>query len=359
MIITEKSGFYFHFFALLIAIQICLVSCHADKNDTHQDYGTLTINYPDLVQLSPAELSYLEHLFWADPRWKVGLNYEVDGRNLPMRYAQRMERCKKGSGNSKNCESDPSGFYYEEWNGDHPLYDSNTKIEDSRSGRAIIGFGAPFYSSNEKFYPCNSGKIKIPIRKNKWGYPHLSGITIVFGNHFYLYIGESAHKKDLKFTQSVIDDFTKTIRQYLAEYREQKQASPSEKIDLEETFIRHGLSQTQDKSSLEILNQDETSLSIHAWINPLEAGEVFLKIIDKKGKPFYDPSFFKVNDSLRYVGWHHDAKRKFYFHFPLMQLAGALGNKEKAFFQIWFRNFSGNEKMLLEESKTVYRWEPY
>lgn len=304
-----------------------LAGCASKKSAHLADFSkindTLLINTSILNQYDLSATKALKQYLIGNPAWDF-----VDHRGKT--YAIR---------NVFNDSSVNNNIYIQNSNG------------EKFTSRIIISFNC-IAGINNQFQPSTLVPIKDSInlqllKSTKINSSHNSYL-IVENSNFNIEIFESSKSTNRIFTKDALQQLLIELKLVI------------EKIEIIKTKGKIPIPQLYpfilDSSFFSVVqNKELGNYKATASIQNNIPGYLFLKVFEAKYNSPISEKYIQQQTKKR-IGWSMDKSEYFYYQTDFKILEGAVSDALNARIELWFIDFSGNQKKLMDINKDLYSW---
>jgi len=316
--------------------QVAIFDALKDKDDGNNSINTGLMN---LVELKSRYPKILKYYLSAHPAWRV---FEKDGQHFATRRWMR----------DKEWSYVLHGYYT------HYDIRSIGKEKISRfQSRVTIGLDGKPWASSNKFNKSTLIKFgsygKLESKSVSIGQKNKSEIEkshlIVDSKNITLEIFEESASKGRNMTKGVLY------------YLDNEFSTLLYTIETDSNSVRSLIPKSgikKDKVIFYLRNTGSPGIyTTHLWINPSEAGKVYLKAFEAtRGTPLSVNGLKKYSNE--WIGYSDDPSELFFTNAEITIHEGDWGHPYAARFEVWFKPDSGkNERKLLEKVFKIEGWQ--
>ncbi len=271
----------------------------------------------------------LKRYLSGNPRWEV---LQENGKS----FAIRKEK--------------EEGKYVTSLNGFYSNFIDSAGLYETR---VIISFGRYYGFGNDEsgitFTDSKDKELPMKIEGEHDGSPGSSSYLIITSNNINIEIFEEGKTEKRHFTQKTIEEINKELLEVLKYEKE-----------INETGIIPGSAYYPfklDSSYFNIIDGIQPGIYIvKAGLNIDKNGIIYTKVF--KSKTNERLSADRITPStIREIGWSKKGQTIFQYESELTVYEGDWDHEYEARFEIWFKDKSGQEKKLVEKSRTINGWE--
>lgn len=324
---------------------------------------TVALGAPVLSQLTAGDVPLIERHLRASPRWDVS---EIKG----VRYAFRREKPPATGYEpveglpTPDPEMDIPGGYAGGSNGFHSDFSSKDVLQT----RVLLSLGREYGFGSRRISraKADAGTARVTVG-TYMDQPGLDSYLVVEGAEgVTLEVFEQSHLRKRIFTERAVREVGEELRAVLeARDAVEKQGfAPELMVD---TPLGHGAPRMKVEDGMQ-----PGMYVVTAWINPGSDGRVYLRVIFEGADPAVGPKGVPAEiktagqelsrdrirpGTIRYVGWGSDPDVLFPYQAGLTVYEGGWHDAFRARFELWLDQPNGQQKKLLETTRTIAGWE--